>query len=125
MATGGYQFEQPAMNWNAKDMYEEFKRFKEHVDFVFSGPLCKAEKNEKTGWLGMWVGLEGREAYKTFTWEEGEKDYPDEVLHNYEQYVKSPEEQASSTLPLLSAETERKREVRQLSQGSQTPFNGL
>ena len=63
MATG-LAFEQPVMNWNAQDPYEEFKRFKEHVNFVFDSPLSKTDKKERTGWRGMWIGKEGREIHK-------------------------------------------------------------
>ena len=33
------------MNWNAGDLAKEFKRFKQHCQFTFQGPL--SEKSEK------------------------------------------------------------------------------
>ena len=68
------------MNWNASDHYEEFRRFREHVNFVFAGPLCKASNHERSGWIGMWIGQEGREVHKTLQWEDDEKGDPEKVL---------------------------------------------
>ena len=87
MSTGGFTFDHPSMDWNATDTYQEFKRFKEHVSFVFAGPLSKATNAERAGWLGMWVGQQGRELHKTFSWAEGEKEDPGKVLGKYEEYV--------------------------------------
>lgn len=61
-------FEQPAFNWDASDTFQEFQRFKQHVQFTFKGPLSKAENKDKAGWLGMWIGPQGREIYKNITW---------------------------------------------------------
>ena len=36
-------------------MYQEFCRFKQHVEFVFTGPLLSAKDNDRAGWLGVWV----------------------------------------------------------------------
>lgn len=65
MATG-FNFEHPNFNWNASDIYQEFIRFKQHVSFTFKGPLAKADKKDCAGWLGLWIGQQGREIYKTF-----------------------------------------------------------
>ena len=78
------------MDWNATDTYQEFKRFKEHVSFVFAGPLSKASPAERAGCLGMWVGQQGRELHKTLTWAGGEREDPDKVLEKYEAYVSPP-----------------------------------
>ena len=67
-------FEQPTFHWGAGDVYQEFKRFKQHVEFTFKGPLATADKASKAGWLGMWIGQEGREIYKTFTWAAAEDE---------------------------------------------------
>ena len=89
------QFEQPAMNWDASDTNQEFQRFKQHVEFTFKGPLAKADKKDRSGWLGMLIGAQGREVYKTFTWvvdpdhpEILQQDDPDIVLEKLENYVR-------------------------------------
>ena len=74
----GFSFDQPCFNWDAKDTYQEFQRFKQHVEFTFKGPLAKSDKKDCAGWLGMWIGQQGREVYKTFTWDAGQEDDPAE-----------------------------------------------
>ena len=88
MASGGIHFDQPTLNWAAKDMYQKFQRFKQHVEFTFKGPLASADKKHKAGWLGMWINQQGREIYKTFTFNDGEEDDPSKVLEKIETYVR-------------------------------------
>lgn len=87
MATG-FQFEHPSLNWGAPDVYQEFQRFKQHVEFTFKGPLVKAEPADRAGWLGLWIGQQGREVYKTFVWQENEQDNPDIILGKLETYIR-------------------------------------
>jgi len=73
------QFEHPSIDWGAPDLYKEFTRFKDHVGFVFSGPLSDLNPKQQAGWLGTWIGSQGREIYRTLQWEEGEKEDPDKL----------------------------------------------
>ena len=43
---------------------------------------------EKAGWLGTWIGPQGREIYKTLQWEEGEKANQVKVLNKLEAYLR-------------------------------------
>ena len=79
----GFSFNQPCFNWDAKDTYQEFQRFKQHIEFTFKGPLAKSNKKDCAGWLGMWIGQQGREVYKTFTWDECQEDDPAEILEKF------------------------------------------
>nr|XP_022311305.1 uncharacterized protein K02A2.6-like [Crassostrea virginica] len=81
-------FDPPHLDWEAPDMYQEFCRFKQHVEFVFKGPLTSAKDKDRAGWLGIWVGKQGREIYKTFVWEEGDTDKPNKILDKFEEYVR-------------------------------------
>ena len=81
-------FDHPQIDWDSQDLYQEFSRFRNHVGFVFDGPLSKLKAEEKAGWLGTWIGLQGREIYKTLHWEEGEKANPVKVLDKLEAYVR-------------------------------------
>ena len=68
--------------------FGEFTRFRDHVEqFVFVDPLSEINPKQKAGWLGTWIGAHGREVYKTFRWEETEKDDPYKVLDHFETYV--------------------------------------
>ena len=55
---------------------------------MFAGPLSNQSAKEKTGWLGTWIGFQGREIYKTLAWDEGEKQDPVKVLDKLESYVR-------------------------------------
>jgi len=81
----GINFEQPTLDWSAPDIFQEFKRFEQHVEFSFLGPLATADMKHRAGWLGMWIGQQGREIYKTFMFEEGEKENPDKILQKLEE----------------------------------------
>ncbi|KAJ8305094.1 hypothetical protein KUTeg_017354 [Tegillarca granosa] len=81
-------FDQPLFNWEASDTFQEFQRFRQHVNFTFKGPLCKSDAKDKAGWIGLWIGQQGREIYKTLTWDEGEEDAPDKILDKLEAYVR-------------------------------------
>lgn len=86
MATN-LNFDHPKMDWSAGDLYSEFQRFKQHVEFVIQGPLAGTEKKILAGWLGMWLGQEGREIFKTLSWTDGEQDDHTKILGKYEEYI--------------------------------------
>ena len=74
-------FEHPKIDWEAADLYQEFERFRSHVDFVFAGPLSELEAKQRAGWLGTWIGEQGREIYRTLNWtDDAEKQDPVKVL---------------------------------------------
>ena len=81
-------FEYPTGDWGVADLFGEFTRFRDHVQFVFAGPLSELSPKQKAGWLGTWFGAHGREVYEMFTWEETKKDDPYEVLNHFETYVR-------------------------------------
>ena len=82
------QFEHPTIDWGASDLYKEFTRFKDHVGFVFDGPLSDLTPKKRAGWLGTWIGQAGREIHRTFTWEEEESEDPVRVLNKFEAYIR-------------------------------------
>ena len=82
------QFEHPRIDWDATDLYKEFDRFRSHATFVFDGPLSGLEAKQKAGWLGTWIGEQGREVYKTLEWADGEKGDPTKVLDKFESYIR-------------------------------------
>lgn len=47
----GFTFHHPITNMAAAHEHDVLKPFKEHVKLVFSGPLCKAERNKQVGWV--------------------------------------------------------------------------
>ena len=81
-------FEHPSIDWEATDLYQEFIRFRDHVGFVFDGPLATLPDKQKAGFIGTWIGAQGRQIYRTLQWAEGEKEDPDKVLSKFETYVR-------------------------------------
>ncbi len=87
----------PSMNWRATDLDREWKRFKQHCQFAFNGPLATKSEIEKVNYLMMYIGDKGREIYTTFNWKpaegEGRDRIPAEnetlatVYAKYEEYV--------------------------------------
>lgn len=84
----GISFDQPRFNWDTSDEFQEFQRFKQHVEFTYKGPLAKTDKKDRCGWLGMWIGQQGREIYKTFNFDAGQEDDPANILKKLEDYVR-------------------------------------
>lgn len=82
------QVEHPLIDWEAADLYQEFDRFRSHVNFFFDGPLSELTAKQQAGWLGTWIGGQEREIYKTLTWEDGKRDDPEEVLKKSEKYIR-------------------------------------
>ena len=52
------------------------------------GGLLNLTKKDCAGWLGMWLGQQGQEICKTFTWDAGQEDDPAEIIGKFENYVK-------------------------------------
>ena len=87
-----YTFDQPSLDWNKANLYQEFVRFKNHCTFVFKGPLSEKPDKDKSGWIGLWIGQQGREIYKTFNWTQdfdgvSEEDSPTAILQKFEDYI--------------------------------------
>ncbi|XP_071954147.1 uncharacterized protein [Antedon mediterranea] len=68
----------PTMNWAATDLNKEWKRFKQHCEFTFKGPLATKSEVEKVNYMMTYIGDKGREVYGTFTWARAEGDRPAE-----------------------------------------------
>ena len=81
-------FEYLTIDWHAADLFGEFTRFRDHVQFMFAGLLSELNPKRKAGWLGTWIGTHGCEVYKMFTWEETEKDDAYKILDHFETYVR-------------------------------------
>ena len=57
----------PTLNWKATCLNEEWKKFQQHCELMFAGPLKKATKEERAAYVLIWVGSEGREIYNSWT----------------------------------------------------------
>lgn len=77
----------PRMDWDAKNLPEAWRKFKQHVELMFSGPLKKKGEDEKCSYLLLWVGEKGRDIYNTWTLTEDESKALKEHYDRYEAYV--------------------------------------
>lgn len=57
----------PVMNWKSSNLPEQWEKFKDHVELIFTGPLKDKSEEEKVSYLLLWVGEEGRQVKKTWT----------------------------------------------------------
>ena len=77
----------PTINWDSRNLQEEWRKFRQHADLMFAGPLNKNSEAEKCAYLLIWSGEKGREIYNTWdlTVEDSKKL---EVLRiNFERYT--------------------------------------
>ncbi len=94
----------PFMNWQATDLDKEWKRFRQHCDFTFQGPLASKTELEKVNYLMTYIGDKGREIYTTFYWTAGNDDVAAEnatllgVYNKYSQYVAPKKNQIRATV---------------------------
>ena len=78
----------PSMNWEVDSLEQSWKTFKNHVKFVFSGPLKEKSEEEKCSYLMIWVGEKGREIYSTWNLSEEEQKVIKNYYDKFENYVK-------------------------------------
>ena len=57
----------PRMNWESGNLVETWRRFKQHVERMFSGPLREKSEAEKFSYLLIWVGEKGRDIFNTWS----------------------------------------------------------
>lgn len=57
----------PKINWDAPDLPGEWKKFKQHVELMFSGPLRSKCQAEKCSYLLLWAGEKGRDIFNACT----------------------------------------------------------
>ncbi len=57
----------PMMNWEATNLPEAWRKFQQHAELMFSGPLKKKGEDEKFSYLLLWVGEKGRDIFNTWT----------------------------------------------------------
>ncbi len=89
MATTGFPFDVPKIDWESKDLATEYKDFKDYINLLFEGPHCDGWTDaQKASAIVSWSGPKGRKAFSTFTWTNAaDKKKPDNVLDKFEAYV--------------------------------------
>ena len=56
------------MNWDSSNLPDAWKKFRQHAELMFSGPLNEKSEEEKCSYLLIWVGEKGRARDIHNTW---------------------------------------------------------
>ena len=54
------------MQWIGDNLRENWRRFKQHAELMFSGPLKSRSEAEKCSYLLIWSGQKGRDIFNTW-----------------------------------------------------------
>ena len=57
----------PEMVLKSENLTERWKRFRQHVELMLSGPLATKKEEEKCSYLLIWCGEKGREIANTWS----------------------------------------------------------
>ena len=83
------RFKPPKFDWNANNLYSQFKLFKTKVEFAFNGTYKDNPGHAKVGAILNWLGDAAFEIYGNFIWTAvTDKDDPLKVLKALEDYFK-------------------------------------
>ena len=55
----------PVMNWESANLPEAWRKFTEHCDLIFKGPLKEKEESVHISYMLLWIGEKGRELHGT------------------------------------------------------------
>ena len=78
----------PYIDWEKQDLEQSWKNFKQHVQFMFDGPLKKKDEEEKCAFLMLWVGEKGRSLFQTWNLTADQKKLLESYYKGFETYVK-------------------------------------
>ncbi|XP_056880704.1 uncharacterized protein LOC130521067 isoform X1 [Takifugu flavidus] len=77
----------PRMDWDASNLPEAWRKFKLHVNLMFSGPFKEKSEEEKCSYLLLWIGDKGRDVYNTWTLTEEERKVLKTYYDRFQAYV--------------------------------------
>ena len=82
-------FKPPNFDWNASNLYSQFKLFKTKVEFAFKGTYKGNPGHAKVDAILNWLGDAAFEIYGNFIWTAAvDKDDPLKVLKAFKNYFK-------------------------------------
>lgn len=77
----------PHMDWEAGNLSKACRKFKLHVDLMFSGPFKQKGQEEKCSNLLLWVGDKGQDTFNTWTLMEDEAKVLKSHYDHFEAYA--------------------------------------
>lgn len=57
----------PWTDWDPSHLPDARRKFHQHIELMFLGPLCSTGEEEKCGYLLLWVGEKGQDVFNTWT----------------------------------------------------------
>ena len=73
----------PIMDWDSSNLPDAWRKFRQHVELMFLGPLSAKKEEERCSYLLLWIGEKGRDIYNTWTEKKVIKTY----YEGFEAYV--------------------------------------
>ena len=73
-------FTPPRFNWNQDNLYEQYKSFKQVVEFAFRGQYENCSNGIKCGLILNWLGVEAYPVYDSLPISEDDKKNPTKLL---------------------------------------------
>lgn len=55
------------MNWDSSNLPDAWRKFRQHAELMFAGPLKKMGEEQKCSYLLLWIGEKGRDIFNTWT----------------------------------------------------------
>ena len=77
----------PKMDWDSSNLPDAWKKFRQHVELMFSGPLSAKGEEVKCSYLLLWIGEKGRDVYNTWTLTADERKVLKTYYEGFEAYV--------------------------------------
>ena len=74
-----YTSSNPKFKRDSVDLMGEWKAFRQHVEFMFKGPLRAKNEEERCCYLMLWVGDKGRRIFSTWDMTDAQQN----VLQEY------------------------------------------
>lgn len=78
----------PSLDWDTSNLVDNWKKFKQHVDLMFAGPLLEITEEQKIAYLLLWIGPKGRDIFNSYTLDENLKKEIKGCYSIFEDYVK-------------------------------------
>ena len=76
----------PRMDWDSPNLPEAWRRFQQHADLMFSGPLRDKPEEDKCSYLLLWIGEKGRDVFNTWTLNAEERKFLKTYYDRYKDY---------------------------------------
>ena len=77
----------PSINWDSKNLRDEWRNFEQHARLMFKGPLKKTSEEEKASYVLLWVGQRGREIFNSWDLSDSESKDTNIIYQKFKQFA--------------------------------------